>query len=236
MGKKDAQRFRTIQCEIRETAAKFILHSPESYAKLSMTKKRQKYPLTTLLETRGRKRVLEPHIVVEHANYILKVVRSLHDRIAWDVLEAARTTAEAESAIAKVPPFYRKILKERLAAILRWVQEGKFPKKNLERKMRHLADSIAGDVLLSPRRSRDICYEHRKQPESEKVGMILRREFYIECTCGYRGPAARGACARCGTRKPSPDLLFEIAVARITVEPDAFDSHVPKPSRSRDRT
>lgn len=203
-----------------------------------MTKKKPKSLLTAFRERRGRKRALEPQTIVEHADYVLKVVASLRDRIAWDKLEAAKTEAEAESAIARVPPFYRDILKERLAAILVWVREGKFPKKNLERKMRHLADSIAGDVLLSPRRSRDICYEERKRPASKNVGMILRREFYIECTCGYRGPASRGACTRCGTRKPSPELLFEIAVARVTAEPDPLDnSHVPKPPRQGpDRT
>ena len=197
-----------------------------------MTKKEPKSPLTTSQEKRGRKRTLEPETVVEHADYVLKVVASLQDRIEWDKLEAARTEAEAEAAIARVPPFYREILKDRLAAILMWVREGKFPKKNLERKMRHLADSVARDVLLSPRRSRDICHEYRKRPVSTKVGMILCREYYIECTCGYRGPASRGACARCGTRKPSPGLLFEIAAARATAEPDPLDnSHVPKPSR-----
>jgi len=196
-----------------------------------MTKKKPKSPLTASQEKRGRKQVLKPEIVVEHADYVLKVVASLQDRIAWDKLEAARTEAEVESAIARVPPFYREILRERLAAILMWVREGKFPKKNLERKMRHLADSVAGDVHYSPRRSRDICYEYRKRPVSKQVGMILCREYYIECTCGYRGPASRGACARCGTRKPSPGLLFEIAADRVTAEPDPLDSHVPKPTR-----
>jgi hypothetical protein len=197
-----------------------------------MTQKKPKSPLTASQEKRGRKRVLPPEIVVEHADYVLKVVVSLKDRIVWDKLETARTKSEAESAIARVPPFYREILRDRLAAILKWVREGKFPKKNLERKMLHLADSIGGDVLLSPRRSRDICYEYRKRPVSKQVGMILCREYYIECTCGYRGPANRGACARCGTRKPSPGLLFEIAAARVTPEHDPLDnSHVPKPSR-----
>lgn len=194
-----------------------------------MTKKRPKSLLTAPQEKRGRKRVLRPGIVVEHADFVLKVVACLKDEIAWDKLEAARTKAEAEPAIARVPPFYRKILRDRLTAILKWVKEGKFPKKNLERKMRHLADSIGGDVLLSPRRSRDICYEYRKRPASEQDGMLLSREFYVECTCGYRGPAKRGACARCGTRRPSPWLQAEMQVGSMELE--AIDySIVAKPS------
>jgi hypothetical protein len=202
-------------------------------AKVGSGQKTTNKALTAFQEKRGRKRALNPETVVEHADYVLKVVASLKDRIEWDKLEAARTEAEAESAIARVPPFYREILRDRLDAILMWVREGKFPKKNLERKMRHLADSIGGDTLISPRRSRDICYEYRKRPVSKQVGMLLCREFYVECTCGYRGPASRGACARCGTRKPSPELLWEIAVARVIAEPDPLDSHVPKPTRQR---
>jgi hypothetical protein len=200
-------------------------------AKLGSGPKTANRALTALQETRGRKRALNPETVVEHADYVLKVVASLKHEIAWDKLEAARSKAEAESAIARVPPFYREILRDRLHAILMWVREGKFPRKNLERKMRHLADSIGGDVLISPRRSRDICGEYRKRPVSEQVGMLRCREFYVECTCGYQGPANRGACARCGTRKPSPELLWEMAVATVTAEPDPHDSHVRKPTR-----
>jgi hypothetical protein len=36
--------------------------------------------------------------------------------------------------------------------------------------------------------------------------MIVRREFYIECTCGHRGPAKGGGCPQCGTKRLSPEL------------------------------
>jgi hypothetical protein len=197
-----------------------------------MAKNNAKKTLTRFRKKRGRKPAVRPERVVEHADYVLKVVTSQEDRIAWDKLESAKTEAEAEAAFVRAQPFYRDVLKDRLTAILRWVREGKFPKYDLERKKRHLADSIAGDVLLSPRRSRDICYEERKRPASEKVGMLLRREFYIECTCGYRGPADRGACARCGTTKPSPELLFEITIESTVAKPDPLKQrHVQKPRR-----
>jgi hypothetical protein len=166
-----------------------------------MAKKKQKSLLTPLPERRGRKPAVSPAEVVEHADYVLNIVASLRDRIAWDKLEAARTEPEAESAITGVPPFYREILKNRLAAILVWVREAKFPKKNLERKMRHLADSVGADVLLSPRRSRDVCYEYRKRLAHEKVGRILRREFYIECTCGSGKKRAK-------VRRHVPFIIF----------------------------
>ena len=212
-----------------ETSANFTVNCLEISAKLGMPKKKRKSPLTAFREKRGRKRMLPPETVVENAEYVLAVVTSSKDRIEWDKLETARTEAEAEFAIARVPPFYRVVLGQRLAAILNWVREGKFPKNNLEKKMRHLADSIAGDVLLSPRRSRDVCYEYRKRPARERVGMLLRREFYVECTCGYRGQSDRGACARCGTRKASGPLLHQMVAEQVPIKPDW---HVPKPTRT----
>src|SRR5216683_2105813 len=73
--------------------------------------------------------------------------------------------------------------------------------------MRHLADSVAAEGFLSPRRCRDVCLEERKR--QAKLGMILRREFYIECTCGYRGPAKSGGCRQCGTKRLSPEIEME---------------------------
>jgi hypothetical protein len=200
-------------------------------AKLGSGQKTANRALTASEETRGRKPILLPEEVLEHAEFMLKVVASLKDEIAWDKLEAARTEAEAESAITKVPPFYREILKDRFAAILTWVREGKFPRKSLKRKMHHFADSIAADVFLSPRRSRDICSEERKRVQN--ATMLLCREFYIECTCGYRGPARRGGCRRCGTYRLSPPLQWDILAASVTSDNPLPRSIVSKPRPRR---
>ncbi len=58
-----------------------------------MAPKKQKSLLTPFQEKRGRKPAVSPAEVVEHADYVLKVVDSLRDRIAWGKLEAARTKA-----------------------------------------------------------------------------------------------------------------------------------------------
>ena len=71
----------------------------------------------------------------------------------------------------------------------------KFPKKPKTQQV-FLAESLAGVGRPSPRRCRDICAEGRKK----KHHYIIRQNFYIECTCGYAGPAKRGACPECGTR------------------------------------
>ncbi|MFB3923940.1 MAG: hypothetical protein ACE145_19640 [Terriglobia bacterium] len=78
--------------------------------------------------------------------------------------------------------------------ILRILRDPKFPKRP-EPQRNFLADSLAGRGLISPRRSRDICEQERKK----KVHLIVRQDYYIECTCRYKGPALHGQCPKCGT-------------------------------------
>jgi len=113
-------------------------------------------------------------------------------------------TAESKSdliaALQGADEYTRSLLVDRWgAAILLWVKEKKHPQHN-EAILRHLADSIAGEGIVSPRRSRDICGKLRR--ERKKRGQIKRAEFYVECTCGYQGPAIRNACPKCGAPVP----------------------------------
>jgi hypothetical protein len=42
--------------------------------------------------------------------------------------------------------------------------------------------------------------------EAKLKHVIVRREYYIECSCGYKGPALDGACRDCGTGELSWEL------------------------------
>jgi len=180
--------------------------------KLGSGQKTANRALTASEETRGRKRRIHPEYVVRAANYLFKLLEFCKDQIDWGKLELAKTEEEAATAIERVPPPYREHLNFWLAAIPEWALEGKFPKTNLERKMRHLADSVAAEGFLTPRRCRDVCLEERKR--QAQLGMILRREFYIECTCSYRGPAKRDGCPQCGTKRLSPEIELDYALLR----------------------
>jgi hypothetical protein len=180
--------------------------------KLGSGQKSANTALTASEETRGRKRRIHPEHVLRAANDLLKILEVCKSQIDWDKLEIAKTEEEAGSALERVPPPYRERLNLRLAAIPEWALEGKFPKTNLERKMRHLADSVAAEGFLTPRRCRDVCLEERKR--QEKIGMIFRREFYIECTCGYRGPAKGGGCPECGTKRLAPEIELDYPLLR----------------------
>lgn len=84
--------------------------------------------------------------------------------------------------------------------IVKILQDPKFPRKRRQQQINFLADSLAAWGTVSPRRSRDICEQERRK---EKVGHhIIRREFYIECSCGYQGPARNNACRNCGAEIP----------------------------------
>jgi hypothetical protein len=91
--------------------------------------------------------------------------------------------------------------------ILKVIREPKFPKRAAA-EIGFLADSLAGLGRISPRRSRDICEQERKRQKKEHH--IIRQDFYIECTCRYKGPALHGRCPKCGTGEvslPLPSLL-----------------------------
>ena len=173
-------------------------------AKLGSGQKTANRALTASEETRGRKRRIHPENVVRAADFLVKLLEFCKDQIDWGKLELAKTEEEAATAFERVPSPYRERLNLWLAAIPEWALEGKFPKTNLDRKMRHLADSVAAEGFLSPRRCRDVCLEERKR--QAQLGMILRREFYIECSCGYQGPAKGGGCRKCGTSRLSPEI------------------------------
>ena len=81
--------------------------------------------------------------------------------------------------------------------ILEVIHERKFPTRP-KAQTHFLADSLAGRPNVGPRRSRDICAEERAKESAKSPHKILRKEFYVECSCGYKGPARNDACRKCG--------------------------------------
>jgi hypothetical protein len=86
-------------------------------------------------------------------------------------------------------------------------RERKFPKTQ-NAQIRFFADSLAARGNVSPRRSRDICSGIRARQKA--AHHIIRQELYVECTCGYKGPALNGACRKCRAQPPlwqMPEIL-----------------------------
>ena len=187
--------------------------------------------LLTASEKRGRKPKINADHVLLAADRLRALFESHAERINWDQFVAARSEEDLKAALdvtnwdeltkeLRIIDRQAQIrilrdLTERLAAtaeletilrpcfglILEILPDPKFPITDRKAQFRFLADSLAGDGVISPRRSRDICAQQRKRREPE--GEIIRREFYVECTCGYKGPALNGGCQECGTRQLS---------------------------------
>jgi hypothetical protein len=112
-------------------------------------------------------------------------------------LFSARNAAEIKVAFESDPIRLAQIgaMPSWYAVIPRILRERTFPKTR-DAQIKFLADSLAGWGEISPRRSRDLCAEARAQ--SARVTRILRYEFYIVCSCGYKGPSLNHACQKCG--------------------------------------
>ena len=94
-------------------------------------------------------------------------------------------------------PYDQNFVPSLSALTLQVLRESTLPKRR-KPLQRFLADSLAGVGVVTPRRSRDICAAERAKAESEHH--ILRYEFYVECSCGYKGPSINHACRKCGAK------------------------------------
>lgn len=148
--------------------------------------------LDTFSEKRGRGRpgVRPSEITGRADNY-----RMIFGYI-WDRLRKPLLAAKSEIEVIKVfeenaQPYTREFMPMLAGLVFKVIREHKFPKRE-EARINFLADSLGGYGSVSARRSRDICEKERKK----KVHQIDREEFYIVCTCGYKGPALRGACPK----------------------------------------
>lgn len=123
--------------------------------------------------------------------------------IREEVLAAKSAEEITEAFKRSAEPYSSYFVPHQSAAILRVVTDPKFPKRPAAQG-RYLADSLAGVGLVTPRRSRDIVAGERNQVRHK----IVRRDYYIKCTCGYEGPALDGACRGCGTREVESTLML----------------------------
>jgi hypothetical protein len=82
--------------------------------------------------------------------------------------------------------------------ILKVLHDPDFPKKKREAQINFLADSLAGFGWVSPRRSRDICEQERAK--EKRAHYIISYEFWVTCSCGYKGRSENHACRKCGAR------------------------------------
>lgn len=141
---------------------------------------------------RGPKWTVNPDAVRGRADNWRTVFELVWSRL-WPPLEQANTEGDVRAALELAAP-YRDYFANHAGLILKTIKEQGFPKTQRGR-INFLSDSIAGLGTVSPRRSRDICAANRAA--AKKKGQILRWEYYIECSCGYKGQSLDHACPLC---------------------------------------
>ena len=169
-------------------------------AKRRGTKKTLQKALDSVFAKPGRGR--RPRVAADLMRARSEHLRRCLDQVWSDLaprLFAARNAADVKTAFDSEP-----IRLAPIGAMPSWypmiphiVRERAFPKTRAAQ-VKFLADSLAGWGEISPRRSRDLCAEARASAARET--RILRYEFYVVCSCGYKGPSLNHACQRCGAQ------------------------------------
>jgi hypothetical protein len=122
----------------------------------------------------------------------------------WDVVSEhlLRATTDENVRTAFEGTAYKNEFEGIASLVLTVLRDPAFPKRDKEARINFLADSLAARGVVSPRTSRDICGKARARERAKSPHKILRKEFYIECSCGYNGPARDNACRKCGAEIP----------------------------------
>jgi hypothetical protein len=118
----------------------------------------------------------------------------------WDAVGVRLLKADTEEEVLQVFELlaYKEEFKHIASLILKVLRESDFPKRDKEARINFLADSLAARGAVTPRTSRDICARERAKERKRSIHTILRHEYYVECSCGYKGPARDNACRKCG--------------------------------------
>jgi hypothetical protein len=122
----------------------------------------------------------------------------------WDSVGEKLSQAKSVEDVLKAFEFsssFQQEFKGIAPLIQRVFGDPDFPKTR-EARINFVADSLAARGHVSPRRSRDICGRERAKEKRLRKHRIIRHEYYIECSCGYKGPARDNACRKCGAQIP----------------------------------
>lgn len=150
---------------------------------------------------RGRPQKIQRSWVTGRARNNRQMLTQVWPRLAGPLL-AAESEEQIITAFEKHGQPYTGDFVPRLTSeILALIHASNFPTRPKAR-IGFLADSLAGMPTISARTARDICAKHRANERVKLLHKIIRKEFYIECSCGYKGPALDDACRKCGTQIP----------------------------------
>jgi hypothetical protein len=172
--------------------------------------RRPEKALDTSLGKRGKGRPakIERSWVIGRAENNRAMLAQTWPELAGPLLEA-KTEDQVTDAFERHCQAYSGEFVPRLRLdILSLIRSPGFPKRP-KAQIGFLADSLAGRPAIAARTSRDICLKERAKQRAKSPHKIVRTEFYVECSCGYKGPARDNACRNCGAEISfSPGALW----------------------------
>jgi hypothetical protein len=169
-----------------------------------------KKPVDAFSERRGRGRPRECTYSEIHgrAENYRNMFTDIWQSLCVPLLAAQNEDEVSEAFRCHGEPHAQQFVPRLAADILEVIRERKFPKR-AKAQIKFLANSLAGRPNVVPRTSRDICAQALAEEKARSPYKIIRREFYVECSCGFKGPALNDACRKCGARILSlPDFLL----------------------------
>lgn len=140
-------------------------------------------------------------------NYRL-VFSQVWEKVSERLLKA-QTEEEITLAFEGTP--YKQEFEPLASLVLQVLREPDFPKHEPGAQANFLAESLAARGALTPRSSRDICARERARQRAKSPHRIIRHEYYVECSCGYKGPARNNACRKCGAEiNLLPEMMWGV--------------------------
>ena len=156
---------------------------------------------------RGRPRLCRYSEIIKRAQNYRGIFTGIWDRLSVALLAARNEEEVTEAFRSHAQPNSNEFVPRLAKDILEVLREKKFPKKP-RAQIKFLANSLAGWPNVAARTSRDICAIGLAEEKAKSPHKILRKEFYVECSCGFKGPALNDGCRKCGAQISFlPELL-----------------------------
>ena len=156
---------------------------------------------------RGRPPRVRPTEIRGRADNYRFIFGQVWDRLSPRLLRATSDQEIIDSFLEGASPYAQEFVPALANLILRVLRDPKFPKRR-EAQINFFADSLAALGYVAPRSSRDICQKERRK--EKRAHHILCFEFYVECSCGFKGRSQNHACRKCGA-----EIDFGISGFRI---------------------
>jgi hypothetical protein len=150
---------------------------------------------------RGRPQTIQRGWVIGRADNDRLKLTQVWARLGGPLLAAAEESQVQAAFEEHGQPYAADFVPRATSDIFELIRDSSFPKRP-KAQIGFLADSLAGRPTVTARTSRDICSRERARLRGMSPHKIIRHEYYVECECGYKGPARDNACRECGASIP----------------------------------